>query len=124
MLSKLSLILTCGVLASSFSMTAQASPFSSVRPQQTAAVITLVREGCGLGFHLAACGCIRNWTACPVVVAPVTPAVVAPQYAPPVVATPAAPAVVEPEYVPPVAAMPAACPYGYYPDPYGTCLPY
>jgi hypothetical protein len=29
MLSKLSLVLTCGVLASSFSMSAQASPISS-----------------------------------------------------------------------------------------------
>ena len=49
MLSKLSLVLACGVLASSFSMNAQASPFSSVRPQPTAPVITLARDGCGLG---------------------------------------------------------------------------
>src|SRR6476661_5104649 len=70
MLSKLSLVLTCGVLASSFSMSAQASPFLSVRPQPTA-VIKLVRDGCGLGFHWAACGCIRNYTVCPVIVAPV-----------------------------------------------------
>jgi len=95
MLSKLSLVLTCGVLASSFSMSAQASPFLSFRPQPTA-VIKLVRDGCGLGFHWAACGCIRNYTVCPVIVAPVAPVVVAPHYAPPVVATP------------------AACPYGYY----------
>ena len=106
MLSKLSLVLACGVLASSFSMNAQASQFSSVRPQPTAPVVTLVREGCGLGFHWAVCGCIRNWTACPVVVVPVAPVVVAPQYAPPVVATP------------------AVCPYGYYLGPYGRCLPY
>ena len=72
MLGKLSLVLTCGVLASSFSMSAQTSPLSSVRPQQTAAVITLVRDGCGLGFHMAVCGCIRNYTACPVIVAPVS----------------------------------------------------
>ena len=105
MLSKLSLVLTCGVLASSFSMSAQASPFLSFRPQPTA-VIKLVRDGCGLGFHWAACGCIRNYTVCPVIVAPVAPVVVAPHYAPPVVATP------------------AACPYGYYLGPYGRCLPY
>jgi hypothetical protein len=103
MLSKLSLVLTCGVLASSFSMSAQASPFSSIRPQPAAAVIMLVRDGCGLGFHWAPCGCIRNYTACPVIVAPV---VVVPQYAPPVVVTP------------------AVCPYGYYLGPYGRCLPY
>ena len=60
MLSKLSFVLTCGVLASSFSMSAQASLFSSVRPQQTSTIITLVREGFGWGFHRAACGCIRN----------------------------------------------------------------
>ena len=106
MLAKLSLVLTCGVLASSFSMSAQASPFSSVRPQQTAAVITLVRDGCGWGFHMAVCGCIRNYTACPVIVAPIAPVVVAPQYAPPVVV------------------RPGACPYGYYLGPYGRCLPY
>ena len=106
MLSKLSFVLACGVLASAFSMNAQASLYSSVRPQPTAPVITLVREGCGLGFHWAVCGCIRNWTACPVVVVPVAPVVVAPQYAPPVVATP------------------AVCPYGYYLGPYGRCLPY
>jgi hypothetical protein len=106
MLSKLSLVLTCGVLASSFSMSAQASPISSVRPQPAAAFITLVRNGCGLGFHWAACGCIRNYTVCPVVVAPVAPVVVAPQYAPP------------------VGARPVVCPYGYYLGPYGRCLPY
>jgi hypothetical protein len=62
MLSKLSLVLIGGVLASSFSVSAQASPFSLVRPQPAAAVITLVRDGCGLGFHWAPCGCIRNYT--------------------------------------------------------------
>ena len=66
----------------------------------------LVRDGCGLGFHMAPCGCIRNYTACPVIVAPVAPVVVAPQYAPPVVV------------------RPGACPYGYYLGPYGRCLPY
>ena len=106
MLSKLSLVLACAVLASSFSMNAQASPFSSVRPQPAAPVITLVRDGCGLGFHWAPCGCIRNYTACPVIVVPVAPVVVAPQYAPPVVA------------------RPVVCPYGYYLGPYGRCLPY
>ncbi len=55
---------------------------------------------------MAPCGCIRNYTACPIIVAPVAPVVVAPQYAPPVVATP------------------AVCPYGYYLGPYGRCLPY
>jgi hypothetical protein len=106
MLSKLSLVLTCGVLASSFSMSAHASSISPARPQPAPSSITLVRDGCGLGFHWAPCGCIRNYTACPVVVAPVAPVVVAPQYAPPVVVTP------------------AVCPYGYYLGPYGRCLPY
>jgi hypothetical protein len=112
MLSKLSLslVLICGVLASS-SMGAQASPIPSVQPQP-AAVITLVRDGCGLGFHLAACGCIRNYTACPVVVAPV---VVAPQ-----VVAPVAPVVVTPHHV----IAPVVCPYGYHLGPYGRCLPY
>jgi hypothetical protein len=105
MLSKLSLAL-CGVLASSFPMGAQAAPISSVRLQPATTSITLVRNGCGLGFHWAPCGCIRNHTACPVVVAPAAPVIVAPQYAPPVVA------------------RPAACPYGYYLGPYGRCLPY
>jgi hypothetical protein len=106
MLSKLSLVLTCGVLASSFSMSAQAAPISSVRLQPATTSITLVRNGCGLGFHWAPCGCIRNYTACPVVVAPAAPVVVAPQYAPPVVS------------------RLAICPYGYYLGPYGRCLPY
>jgi hypothetical protein len=106
MLSKLSLVLTCGVLASSFSMSAQAAPISSVRLQPATTSITLVRDGCGLGFHWAPCGCIRNHTACPVIVAPAAPVVVAPQYAPPVVA------------------RPVVCPYGYYLGPYGRCLPY
>jgi hypothetical protein len=103
MLSKLLLVLTCGVLASSFSMSVQASPYTSVRAQPAAPVITLVRDGCGWGFHQAVCGCIRNYTVCPVIVAPL---VVVPHYAPPVVATP------------------AVCPYGYYLGPYGRCLPY
>jgi len=120
MLSKLSLVLTCSVLASLFSMSAQASPISSVNPQPAAAVITLVRDGCGWGFHMAVCGCIRNYTACPVVVAPVVvapvgPVVVAPHYAPHVVV---------PHYAPPVVATPAVCPHGYYLGPDGTCLPY
>src|SRR5262252_194827 len=102
MLSKLSLVLTCGVLASSFSMSAEASLISSVNPQPPTASITLVRNGCGWGFHMAVCGCIRNYTACPIVVAPVVvapaaPVVVAPHYAPHVV----------PHYAPPVAATPA-----------------
>jgi len=50
MLAKLSLVLTCGVLASSFSMSAQASPFSSVRQQQTSAVITLVARRLRMGL--------------------------------------------------------------------------
>ena len=106
MLTKWSLVLTCGVLASSFSISAQAFPFSSVRAEQSEAVIELVRDGCGLGFHMAPCGCIRNYTACPIIVAPIAPVVVAPQYAPPVVV------------------RPGVCPYGYYLGPYGRCLPY
>ena len=110
MLSRLSLslVLVWGVLASS-SMSAQASPMPSVRPQP-AAVITLVRNGCGWGSHMAACGCIRNYTACPVVVAPV---VVAPHHV-------VAPVVVAPHHV----VAPVVCPHGYYLDPHGRCLPY
>ena len=106
MLSRLSLslVLIWGVLSS---MSAQASPMPSVRPQ-SAAVITLVRDGCGLGFHLAACGCIRNYTACPVVVAPVV----------------VAPHVVVPHVVVPHVVAPVVCPHGYHLGPYGRCLPY
>lgn len=103
MLNRLSLVFACCVLATSFSMSVQASPLSPVPAQSAAPAVTLVRDGCGVGFHMAPCGCIRNYTACPIIVAPV---VVAPQYAPPVVATP------------------AVCPYGYYLGPYGRCLPY
>jgi len=106
MLSKLSLVLTCGVLLSSFSMNAQASPILSLQAQPAPALVTRVRDGCGWGFHLAPCGCIRNYTACPVIVVPSAPVVVAPHYAPPVIA------------------RPAVCPYGYYLSPNGTCLPY
>jgi len=111
--SKLSLVLACGVLVSSFSTIARASPIPQIRQESTASV-TLVRDGCGLGFHYAACGCIRNYTACPVIVAPVAPVVVAPT----------APAAVVPHYAPPVVTTPAVCPYGYYLGPYGRCLPY
>jgi hypothetical protein len=114
MLSKLSLVFTCGVLALSFSMNAQASPLLSVQRQPAPALVTPVRDGCGLGFHWAACGCIRNYTVCPVIVAPAAPVVVAP----------AAPVVVAPRYAPPAVTVPAVCPYGYYLGPYGRCLPY
>jgi hypothetical protein len=103
-LSKLSLVLACGVLASS--MSAQAAPISSVPLQPANTSITLVRDGCGLGFHWAPCGCIRNYTACPIVAAPAAPVVIAPEYAPPVVT------------------RPIVCPYGYYLDQYGRCLLY
>ena len=121
MSSKLSvsLALACGVLASS-SMSTQASPIPSVRSQPPA-VITLVRNGCGWGSHMAACGCIRNYTACPVVVAPVAPVVVAPHYAPVVVAPHH---VVAPVVVAPHVAAPVVCPHGYYLGAHGTCLPY
>jgi hypothetical protein len=111
MLSKLSFILTCCALALSFSMNAQASPISSVQPQPAPALLTPVRDGCGWGFHLAPCGCIRNYTACPVIVVPSAPVVVVPH-------------VVVPHYVPPVVARPVVCPYGYYLSQYGTCVPY
>ena len=111
LLSRLSFLLVCGVLTWSFSTNAQASPLSLVRLAPTPAALTLVRDGCGIGFHYAACGCIRNYTACPIVVAPV-------------VVAPTAPAVVVPHYAPPVVATPAVCPYGYYLGPYGRCLPY
>src|SRR5262245_25233849 len=106
MLSKLSSVLTCGVLTLSFSMNAQASPILYGQAQPASALVTQVRDGCGWGFHWAPCGCIRNYTACPVIVVPPAPVVVVPHYAPPVVA------------------RPAVCPYGYYLDAYGTCQPY
>jgi hypothetical protein len=81
----------------------------------------LVRNGCGWGSHMAACGCIRNYTACPVVV---TPVVVAPHHVvAPVVVAPhhvVAPVVVAPHHV----VAPVVCPHGYYLDPHGRCLPY
>jgi hypothetical protein len=101
-----SLVLTCGLLISSFSVSAQAAPISSIGLEPATTSITLVRNGCGLGFHWAPCGCIRNYTACPVIVAPAAPVIVAPQNPPP------------------VARRPVVCPYGYYLDQYGRCLPY
>ena len=44
------------------------------------------------------------------------PVVIAPRYAPP-------PVVVTPHYAP-VVGVPPVCPYGYYPDQYGRCLPH
>ena len=109
MLSKLSSVLSCGVLILSFSMNAQASPILSLQAQPAPALVTRVRDGCGWGFHLAPCGCIRNYTACPIVVVPQAPVIV-----------PSAPVVV----TPPIVARPVVCPYGYHLGPYGTCVPY
>jgi len=55
------------------------------------------------------------------VVAP--PVIVAPRYAPPPVVVAPPPVVVAPRYAPVVGAQPV-CPYGYYLDQYGRCLPY
>jgi len=102
---KLALILALPVLLFVFNV--QAFSVLSVPAQTAASDMTLVRGFCGLGFHRGPYGgCVRNGTvaAPPVVVAP--PLVVAPRYAPP-------PVVVEP-----------VCPYGYYLDQYGRCLPY
>ena len=96
---KLALILALPVLFFSFNV--QAFSVLSMPAETSASDMILVRGFCGLGFHRGPYGgCIRNGT----VVAP--PVVVAPRYAPPPVA-------VEP-----------VCPYGYYLDQYGRCLPY
>lgn len=50
-MSKIALILSCCVLASVFSFPAQALPGSPVRAQVSAPEVTLVKGGCGRGFH-------------------------------------------------------------------------
>jgi len=108
---KLALILALPVLLFSFNV--QALSALSVPAQTAASDMTLVRGFCGLGRHRGPYGgCVRNGT----VVAP--PVVVAPRYVPP-------PVVVAPRYAPPpVVGAPPVCPYGYYLDQYGRCLPY
>ena len=98
-MSKTTLILACGLLASVFPFSAQALPGSPV-PQVSASEVTLVRDFCGLGFH-------RNpWGACVPNGAPYG-------YVAPVVVAPA-----------PVVAPRVVCPYGYYYyAPYNRCVP-
>jgi hypothetical protein len=96
-MSKIASILACGLVASTFSFSAQAIPASSA-PAVAASDVIMVRGFCGLGFHRGVYGaCVPNG-------APygyVAPVVVAP-YAAPVI----------------------ACPYGYYYyAPYARCVP-
>jgi hypothetical protein len=72
--------------------------------------ITLVRGGCGWGFHREYGHCVRNGTAY------VPPVVVVPHYVPPVV--------VAPHVAPNVVVAPTVCPHGCYLDPSGQCVPY
>jgi hypothetical protein len=109
MLRKLALVLALPILLLSFNV--QAFPILSESPQTAASDMNLVRGFCGLGRHRGPYGgCVRNGA----VVAP--PVIVAPRYAPPLV-------IVTPRYAPVVGAPPV-CPYGYYMDQYGRCLPY
>jgi hypothetical protein len=101
-MSKIASILACGLVASTFSYSAQAFPGSSAAQVATSDVI-LVRGFCGLGFHRGPYGgCVPNG-------APygyVAPVVVAP-YGAPVIVAPT-----------------IACPYGYYYYvPYARCVP-
>lgn len=109
MFRTLALVLALPILLLSFNV--QAYPVLFEYPQTAASDMTLVRGFCGLGRHRGPYGrCIPNGA----VVAP--PVIVAPRYAPP-------PVVVTPRYAPVVGAQPV-CPYGYYLDQYGRCLPY
>jgi hypothetical protein len=116
MLRKLALGSALPILLLSFNV--QAFPALSEPPQTAASDMTLVRGFCGLGRHRGPYGgCVRNGA----VVAP--PVIVAPRYAPPPVVVAPPPVVVAPRYAPVVGAQPV-CPYGYYLDQYGRCLPY
>jgi len=120
MFRTLALVLALPILLLSFNV--QAYPVLFEYPQTAASDMTLVRGFCGLGRHRGPYGrCIPNGAvvAPPVIVAPryaPPPVVIAPRYAPP-------PVVVTPHYAPVVGAPPV-CPYGYYPDQYGRCLPH
>jgi hypothetical protein len=98
-MTKLALVLACGLGASTVSFNAQAFPSTLSPPVATSDVLP-VRGFCGLGAHRSVYGyCVPNGV---VVVAP-------PAY-----------------YVPPpVAVVPSVvCPYGYYYyAPYGRCVP-
>jgi|SRR6516225_10192683 hypothetical protein len=98
-MSKITLILACGLLASIIPFTAQAFSGAPVSQASTSDVM-LVRDFCGLGFH-------RNpWGAC-------VPNGVPYGYAAPVVVAPG-----------PVVAPRVVCPYGYYYYvPYNRCVP-
>jgi hypothetical protein len=98
-MSKMALILACGVVASTFSFEVRAFPGSPLPVSVAAPEAIPVRGFCGLGFHRGPYGyCVRNGVpygyVAPVVVAP--PVMVAPR---------------------------VVCPYGYtfYPA-YGRCM--
>jgi hypothetical protein len=95
MSKKLASILAGCVLVSLFSFDAQALPLP-VAVEPLPDNITLVRGGCGWGFHREYGDCVRNGTA----------------YVPPVVVAPH------------VVVAPTVCPHGYYLDPSGHCVPY
>jgi hypothetical protein len=60
-MSKIASILSCCVLASTFSFHAQALPGSPVRAHVVASEVTFVKGGCGRGFHRDIDGeCIPN----------------------------------------------------------------
>ena len=101
-MSKIASLLVCGVIASIFSVDAQAFP-GPPTSQAAASDVIPVRGFCGLGFHRGPYGgCVPNG----VPYGYVAPVVVAPY---------AAPVVVAPQI---------ACPYGYYYYvPYGRCVP-
>jgi hypothetical protein len=61
MLTRIVLVLACGVLGSLFASGVQALPVSSAPAQMAAPAVTLVRDFCGLGFHRGPYGyCVRN----------------------------------------------------------------
>src|SRR5262245_3814554 len=107
MCKKFASAVTGGILATVFSLDAQAFPVSPSQLANAAPVVTPVAGGCGIGWHRGPFGGCRP-NAGPAVVAPAAPVVVAP-----VVVAPAAPAVVA-----------RVCPPGYHIGPAGrACRP-
>ena len=127
-MSKIASILACCVLASTFSLAAQALPGSPVSVQIAASQVTLVKNFCGRGFH-------RNrFDACVPYAGPQAfglpyvelPSVRLPYVEPPAVRLPyVEPPMVGLPYVElPVLGVPHMCPYGYsYYAPHGRCVP-
>jgi hypothetical protein len=118
-MSKMASILSGCVVASMFSLQAQALPGSPVPARITASEVTLVKGGCGLGFHRDIDGdCVANGYLEPWGL---------PYVAPPAVGLPyAAPAVGLPYVAPPAVGLPyAGAPVGLgYVAPPAVGLPY